>query len=221
MTKRRTLRERPEPAREPAAPPPSPGGWRGFLLGQLVGTVFGPFIRLISAVVLSAGGLFLIFAWQAGPQKALDAAHYERYTQRVTGKIIESWLAVEVNLPEIRQPKNWRASSRATPCEVVEYEGDWGPATRRAYCGGRLQFSDSYTLYDLSELTEHVPFAWARDEQGFSVPEIRIGAGVREWLAAQPIDTFMHRSWPARSALEELRIELDQPIDYAIAGWMA
>jgi hypothetical protein len=31
----------------------------------------------------------------------------------------------------------------------------------------------------------------------------------------------MHRSWPARSALEELRIELDQPIDYAIAGWMA
>ncbi len=41
------------------------------------------------------------------------------------------------------------------------------------------------------------------------------------WLAAQPAHTFMHAQWPARNALEWLVLELDQPLDAAVAGWTA
>ncbi len=194
---------------------------RGFLLGQLVGTVFGPFIRLIAAVLLGAGGVFLVIAWQVAPQKAVDASRYAKYTGQVQGRIVESWLAVEVNTAEIRVARNWRASSQATPCAVVEYEGEWGPPARRAFCGSRLVFTTDYTLHELNELTSHVPFVWARDASGFIIPEIRIGAPTNEWLATHGFDTFMHGKWPAKSALDELRIELDRPVDDALAGWIA
>jgi hypothetical protein len=194
---------------------------RGFLLDQLIGTVFGPFIRLIAAVFLGVGGMFLVIAWQVAPQKAVDAARYAKYTTQVQGRIVESWLAVEVDTAQIRVAKNWRASSRATPCAVVEYEGEWGPPARRAFCGSRLMFTTNYTLHDLNELTSHVPFIWARDASGFIVPEIRIGARASEWLATHGFNTFMHDKWPVKSALDELRIELDHPVDDAVAGWIA
>ena len=215
------------PPRE--SPPASEAGtktsvsrWgRGFLLGQLVGTVFGPFIRLIAAVILGAGGLFLVLAWQSGPQKAVDAARYAKYTKQAQGTIVESWLAVELDTTDIPVDKNWRYSSLATPCAVVEYAGDWGPPARRAFCGKRLTFTTAYSLHDLGELTHGVPFTWGRDASGFVVPEIRISTRAREWLATHGYDTFMHAKWPAKSALDELRIELDRPVDYAVAGWIA
>src|SRR5258708_24554100 len=100
--------------------------WRDFLLNLLFGTALGPLIRLLSAVLLGAGGIFLAIAWQAAPQSAMDAARYAKYTQQVQGTIVESWLALEVNTAEIRLVENWRASSRATHCALVEYEGAWG-----------------------------------------------------------------------------------------------
>jgi hypothetical protein len=194
---------------------------RGFLLGQLVGTVFGPFIRLIAAVLLGAAAVFLVGAWQSGPQQAVDAARYAKYTKQVQGTIVESWVALELDTTDIPVDENWPASSLAAPCAVVEYAGDWGPPARRAFCGKRLAFSSEYYLHDLTELTSGVPFAWARDASGFIVPEIRVSAVAREWLATHGYDTFMHAKWPAKSALDELRIELDRPVDYAVAGWIA
>lgn len=194
---------------------------RDFLLGQLIGTALGPAIRLVAAVMLGFAAVFLVGAWQMAPRQALDAARYAKYTQHAQGTIVESWLAVEVNTGDIRVAENWRASSRATPCAVVEYAGDWGPPARRAFCGKRLGFSTDYKLYELSELSSGVPFAWARDASGFIVPEIRIDPGAHEWLAAHGFDTFMHAKWPAQSALDELRIEADRPVEDAIAGWIA
>ncbi len=194
---------------------------REFLLGQLIGTVLGRGISLIAALLLGFGGVFLVAAWQMAPQHALDAARYAKYAKQVQGTIVESWVAVEVDTTDIPVAGNWRASSRATPCAVVEYAGDWGPPARRAFCGSRLMFSTDYKLHNLTELSAGVPFAWARDAAGFILPEIRIGAGAHEWLATHGFDTFMHGKWPAKSALDELRIELDRPVDDAVAGWIA
>src|SRR5208283_4690268 len=143
---------------------------RGLLLGQLVGTVLGPFIRLIAAVLLGAAALFLVAAWQLGPQQVVDAARYAKYTKPVQGTIVESWVAMELDTTDIPVDENWPASSLAAPCAVVEYAGDWGPPARRAFCGRRLAFSTDYALHDLTELTSGVPFTWARDASGFIIP---------------------------------------------------
>jgi hypothetical protein len=188
---------------------------------MLFGSVMGPVSRLISAVLLGAGGIFLAMAWQAAPQGAVDAARYAKYTQQVEGSIVESWLALEVNTAEIRLAENWRASARATPCVLVEYEAAWGPRTRRAFCGNPRHFSTDEKLHDISELISGVPFVWARDAAGFIIPEIRVSAGTRLWLATNGFDRFMHRKWPIKSALDELRIDLDRPVDNAVAGWIA
>ena len=190
-------------------------------LGQSIGTLLGPFVRLIAAFLLGAGGIFLIMAWQAAPQKAVDAARYAKYTQQVQGTIVESWVALEVDTAGIRLEENWRASSRATPCALVEYEGSWGPPTRRVFCGDRLPFSTDFAFHDVGELTPGVAFVWARDAAGFAVPEIRLSASARAWLATHGFDTFMHRKWPVKTALDELRVDLDEPVENAVAGWIA
>ena len=66
-----------------------------------------------------------------------------------------------------------------------------------------------------------MPFAWARDERGFILPELRMSAPARAWLAAHDAHTFMHKKWPAKTELDWLRLELDQPVDAAIVGWSA
>jgi hypothetical protein len=212
------------PARaDETAPKDTSGGqgWRGVLAQQLFGSVMGPVSRLISAVLLGAGGIFLGMAWQTAPQGAVDAARYAKYTQQVQGTIVESWLALEVNTVEIRLPENWRASARATPCALVEYEAAWGPRTRRAFCGDPRHFSTDEKLHEIRELISGVPFVWARDAAGFIIPEIRISAGTRLWLATNGFDRFLHLKWPIKSALDELRIDLDRPVDNAVSGWIA
>ena len=150
-------------------------------------------MRLASAIVLAFGGLLLTLAWQIGPQVALRFSEYARYTAQAEARIVESWLALEIDIATIRVPGNWRASALATPCVVVDLEGDWGGARRRALCGNRFGFRDGYDVVFLGELAPHVPFAWSRDERGFAVPEIRLTREAQDWLASHPADTFMHR----------------------------
>jgi hypothetical protein len=208
-----------------AGPPPQSGslarGLRGLVIEQALGATLGRFVKLIAAVVLGAAGLFLTIAWQAGPQRVFDAVRDSKLTARTEGRIVESWLAVELDPRDIGQKTRWRTFARATPCAVVEYRGDWGAPARRAFCGNRFTFSDEYTLHDLREMAPRIPFAWARDESGFILPEIRIAPGAREWLASHPARWLLPNDPPAATALEGLRQQLDRPVDDAVAGWSA
>ena len=177
------------------------------------------FTTLVAVMMLGGAGLFLTIAWQFGPQVWIDAAHYRAFTERADAAIVESWAALALDQSSIRSPANWRASAKARRCAVVEYGASWGAPTRRAFCGPQLDFNDSYTLAGLTDIAPQVPFVWSRDERGFAVTEIRLDASAQQWLASHEPDTFMHRKWPAKSALDWLRLELDVPVDLAIAGW--
>ncbi len=177
------------------------------------------FLTLLAAILLGGAGLFLTVAWTAGPQVWMQAAQYRAFTERTDASIVESWVALALDQSRIRSPSHWRASAKASRCAVVEYGASWGAPTRRAFCGPQLGFNESYTLAELREIAPHVPFVWARDERGFAVVEIRLDASTRQWLESHQPDRFMHDKWPAKSALDWLRVELDRPVDLAIAGW--
>lgn len=176
-------------------------------------------MTLVAAMVLSTAGLLLTVAWQVGPQVLQRHVQYAKLTARADAQIVESWLALNVDLAGLRNADFWRASAMATPCAVVDLQGDWGSDRRRAFCGTRLRFNESYDVTFLRTMAPGVPFAWSRDARGFAVPEIRVAPEVHKWLASHPVDTFMHRKWPASNALDWLKLELDQPVDAAIAGW--
>lgn len=178
-------------------------------------------LTLFAILMIGAAGVFLTVAWIYGPQVWVHAAQYRSFTARTDAPIVESWLALDIDLSRIHSPQHWRASAKASPCAVVELRGDWSTPIRRAYCGPRLGFNESYTLADLREIAPRVPFTWPRDERGFVVPEIRLAPAAQQWLASNRPDTFMHPRWPASTALDWLKLELDAPVDFAIAGWSA
>ena len=185
------------------------------------------FLALIAAVVLGAAGVFLTTAWVYGPNVLIERAQYRRFTAAAEGRIVESWIALELDQASVRNSRFWRASARATPCVVVEpfpaaeSSASWNVPERRAFCGRRLTFETGYTLADVHELSTGVPFAWTTDAHGYAVPEIRMNAATRAWLASKPAHKFMHADWPATTELDWLMLELDRPIDDAIAGWSA
>ena len=183
--------------------------------------VLGRFETLLAIGGMAFASVFLMIGWQFGPLMMIEAQQYKKLTSHVDARIVESWLALEFDASSVRVPSNWRASTNAAGCVVVEYGGDWGTPLRRAFCGTRVPFNDSYMLADLRDISPGVPFAWARDEHGFVVPEIRIDPSTRQWLASHTPNKFMHQKWPANTALDWLRLELDLPVDAAIYGWTA
>ncbi len=176
---------------------------------------------LYAAVFLAFAGLLLMIAWQFGPLVLLRAHEYRKMTSHVDAQIVESWLALEFDGYGMRVPSNWRAATNASPCEIVEYDGDWGAPLRRAFCGTRVPFNQSYGLAELNDISPDVPFAWAHDEHGFVVPEIRLDVQTLEWLGSHAHDKFMHPLWPAKTLLDDLRLDLDRPVDAAVNGWAA
>lgn len=177
-------------------------------------------LTLVAVFLLAFAAMMLTLAWHLGPEVVVRHAEYAKLTGRAQARIVESWLALDVDIPTIRHADYWRASARASPCVVVEMQGEWSDARVRAFCGNQFVFSDSYEVPFLNEISPGVPFAWSRDERGFAVPQIRMSRAALEWLGSHPVDTFMHRAWPAKSALDWLKLELDRPVDAAIAGWM-
>jgi len=183
-------------------------------------------LTMIAAIVLGMAGVLLTTAWLFGPKIVREHFEYSRFSGSADGRIVESWVALELDESRVRSSEFWRASAKASPCVVIELpssSGDaaWGAAERRAFCGPRLDFNTSYALADLRELAPGIPFGWTRDEHGFAIPEIRMDAATHRWLASHPAHTFMHSNWPASNELEWLTLELDRPVDQAIAGWSA
>ena len=161
-----------------------------------------------------------MIAWQAAPQRALDAAKYSKFTARAEGKIVESWLAIEWIPADMGELLRWHAFARTSPCAIVEYAGDWGAPARRAFCGNRFNFREEDTLHDITQMAPDVPFAWAHDERGFIVPEIRIDRAGLQWLSSHPPNsTFMLSKPPPSTALEALQFQVNRPVEEAIASW--
>ena len=186
-----------------------------------MGRVAAVGMTIVAALLLTFAALLLSLAWHVGPEVAVRHAQYAKLTSAASATIVDSWLALDVDIASIRVPHNWRASTNATPCVVVELPGEWGSTRMRAFCGNRFRFNESYDVPFLRELAPGAAFQWTRDERGFAVTQIRMSRDAMAWLGANEADTFMHREWPVRNALDWLRIEMDRPVDAAIAGWSA
>jgi hypothetical protein len=185
------------------------------------------FLTMIAAFVLGAAAIFLTTAWLFGPKIQLERSQYSRFIASSGGRIVESWVALELHQSRIRSPEFWRASAKASLCVVIELTtpageaADWVDPGRRAFCGPRLGFNTSYTLAELREIAPGVPFAWPKDDRGFAIPEIRMAPATWQWLESHSAHKFMHSDWPASNELDWLRLELDRPVDQAVVGWSA
>jgi hypothetical protein len=181
--------------------------------------VAGKLYTLLAAFMMAFAGVFLLIGWQFGVLPMAEAREYAKFTAHVDARIVESWIALEFDPTSVRNPEFWRASANAAGCIVAEYEGGWGAPIRRAYCGIRTGFNESWPVAKLREISVGIPFAWARDANGFVVPELRVDPATKQWLAAHAPNRFMHDKWPAVSTLDWLRLEIDDPVALAVAGW--
>jgi hypothetical protein len=211
----------PQEGRE-SAPASAATRLRQLLVGRVAQFLVGPLIGMIAGFVLLFGGIFLDMAWLVGPQPLIDSRHYATFTGKVTGRVVESWTALEFDPADVGQRRRWQAFGKIAACAVVEYEGDWGALTRRAFCGNRFTFSDDFHLDDWKTLAPGVPFAFQRDASGFMLQEIRMSKTALDWLAANPpYSSFRLRKPPPTTALGELKEQFDRPAEVAVASWVA
>jgi len=189
---------------------------KAIAIGKVAGLTIGWGVRLYAAIFLGAAAVFLTLAWKSGPQRVIDAREYASFTAAAPGRIVESWLAIEFDPARVGAAGFWRGSARATPCAVVEYEGDWGSPLRRAFCGKRLQFNESYHLHDLDVMATDVPFDWPREANGFAIPEMRFAPATLRWLAQTPQPDADRDALAPRTMLGVLERESDRPDDVAI-----
>jgi len=192
-----------------------------FLLGNAALLALGPFIGIIAGFLLLCGGIFLAVAWSTGPQPLLDSFRYAPYTAQASGRIVESWIAVEFDPASVPDGKlYWQPESKVSPCAVVDYAGDWGGTLRRAFCGNRFQFHDDFHFDDWKTMAPGVPFAFLRDANGFAVEEIRMDKSALDWISSHPPrDTFMLSKPAPTTALAALKEQFDRPLDVAVASW--
>jgi hypothetical protein len=192
----------------------------GYVRGRLFGLALSPISGLMTSIPLFFACLFLVIGWKVGPQRMIDAARLRKLTSHTEGRVLESWLALDWNPAEMRDHHYWRALAKVSACVVVEYDGGWSSAIRKAFCGPSSPYSESWILADMRTFSAGVPFFWPRDANGFAIPEIRMSAATRQWLATHPEPDPLPNDPPTGSALESLRLDNDRPVDLAEAGWM-
>src|SRR5437870_12564942 len=105
-----------------------------------LGTVFGRMMAPVAAAYLAIGGMVLAMDWNMGLGRLFDAKSVETYTGRQQARIVESWLALDLRIDEMGESKYWPAFARASPCVVVEAEGEW--AGTHAFCGAPHWLND-------------------------------------------------------------------------------
>ncbi len=200
---------------------PAASGLRGFLLQTVGQFAAAPVIGLLAGFLLLFGGIWLAVAWTAGPQPLIDSYRYAPFTAQVSGRIVESWVALDFDPENLPKGKTrWPPYSKVAPCVIVEYAGDWGAPLRRGLCGNRFQFREDFRFDDWHTMAPGVPFAFMRDASGFAVEEVRLDKIALDWLSAHPpFDTFMLSKPPPPTALGALKEQFDHPLDVAIASW--
>ena len=210
-----------KPATAPA-PVPAPRRWRDFVLQQAAGYAVSPLVRLLAAFPLGFAIVLLSAGWLVAPQRLLDGYRFRTYTAHAQGRIVDSWLALEFDPVAQGDRGNWSGPARATHCAVVAWDGDWGGARERAFCGNRLDVHAEETLpmlVDDAQMAPGVPFAMPRDERGFARPQVRIGSAEAAWLKAHPPFAAFEDEHTPRTAWEALQRRLDRPLEDALIGW--
>src|SRR5690348_9451872 len=197
----------------PTPPPdPSPGqqprsGLGEYVRGIALGTLFGRMMAPVAATYLAIGGMVLAMDWNLGLGRFVDAKSVETYTGRQQAHIVESWLALDLRVDEMGDSKYWVAFARASPCVVVEVEGE-GAGTH-AFCGAPHWVNDrDYTIHDLRQITPGVPFDFKRDASGFPMPEFRLDRRSIAYLASHESQSIFYKG----TALDELRKRFDRPV---------
>jgi hypothetical protein len=185
------------------------------------GLLKASFLGLFAGFFLLFGGIFLAIAWTTGPQPLVDSFRYAPFTAQATGRIVESWVALEFDPDNVPKDKlYWQTVSKVSPCVVVEYSADAGAVSRRAFCGNRFQFREDFHLDDWNTMAPGVPFAFLRDASGFALEEIRMSKEALEWISTHPPrSTFMLSKPPPTTALGALQEQFDRPLDVAMASW--
>jgi hypothetical protein len=193
---------------------------REWIVGTFGMLALAPILGLLAGFLLLWSGMFLGVAWQVGPQPTIDGMRFNPFTAKTDGRIVESWAAIEFDPADMPKDRsNWQPYSKISRCVVLEFDGDWG-ASRRAFCGTRVQFRPDFLLLDWDTLSPGVPIAFLRDESGFAVQEVRLAKTTHDWLLAHPPDdTFMLSKPPPTTAMAELREQFDRPFDIAVASW--
>jgi hypothetical protein len=196
---------------------------RNMLVGSAAQILAAPIIGMCAGFLLLFGGIFLAVAWQVGPQPLIDSAHYAKFTGNASGRIIESWVALDFDPDNVRKSAvYWQPSARISACAVIEYGGDWGAPLRRAFCGNRFSFREDFRLDDWDALAPGIPFAFSREPSGFALEEIRLSKIAMGWLKSHPpSSTFMLSKPPPTTALGALKEQFDRPVDVAAASWSA
>lgn len=194
---------------------------RTMLLGTAAEILTAPVIGIVAGFMLLFGGIFLAICWQIGVQPLIDAKHYASFTGRASGRIVESWVAMDFDPANLRkQDTYWEPSAKVSPCAVIEYGNDWGAPLRRAFCGNRFVFREDFQLDDWVTLAPGIPFAFARDASGFAIEEMRMGKIALDWLKSHPpSSTFMLSTPRPTTALAAMQERFDRPSDVALASW--
>ena len=202
------------------APEPLASRWRGLFAEALAAAAGGHWFALIGAFMLLFGGIFLAVAWDIGPRPLLESRQFAPFTAHATGRIVESWMALDFDPADAKGPR-WHRLARLAPCVIVEYDGSWNAAIRRAFCGHQFTFSDSdIGLHEWHPDALGIPFAWPRDRKGFARTEMRILVAPAAWLkASPPASTFMDSTPHAKTAFEALTRQFDRPGDVAKWSW--
>ena|SRR5579883_2929672 len=196
---------------------------RDALIGTFGMLAAAPLIGMLAGFLLLFGGIFLGVAWQIAVKPLVDAREYASFTSPTSGRIVESWAALDFDPGNLPAGKlYWDRVSKISRCVVVEYgAGDWNAPLRRAFCGMRLDFSDHFRLSDWAEaLQGDIPFTFLRDASGFEMQEVRMSKATLDWISRHsPWDTFGTSKPPPATALAALREQLDLPVEVAVVSW--
>ena len=204
--------------RRAVAPVPLTRTLGRLVLGQAAQNAGGSIRNLVAAFLLGMACVFLTAAWHFAPQRILAARDLRKLTGRTQGKIVDGWLALDLDPAKASAHSNWQPSSRVSRCAVIEYRGDWGTPRRLAFCGAWFTFDEATVATDPSNLAPGAPFAFRRDANGIVVPEIRLSSAALRWLATHPAGFAWPDKPPPPVALAALRLALDWPVDDIVLG---
>lgn len=186
------------------------------------------------ALVMAVGLALLSAAWVVGPRLALLERELRQMDTPVRARLVEPYWALDLDLLRWQPDRHWQSLLSARPCISAEYVYA-DTSHRQRLCGaergGRIRFEPA-DLLAVDALTPEVPLRWPIDAEGQPQIELRMRPAVREKLASIAL---LEHEWPeqpqsehtrptpapARSALDRLQVELDQPLEWLLRAWPA
>lgn len=208
------------------------------LPGRILHTLFRQLLQRAAfaagALLMAIGLALLSAAWVVGPRLALLERELRQMDTAVEARLVEPYWAIDLDLLRWRPERHWQALLTARPCVSAEY-AHADTRHRGRLCGaergGRIRF-ELADLLEVDALMAGVPLRWPIDAEGQPQFELRMRPAVREKLASIAL---LEHEWPeqpqseparatpapARSALDRLQVELDQPLEWLLRAWPA